>query len=115
MSTSYYRIQDAGRDVAALLDPAQQTSLSYSTDTERHGVSVCDSIEALATYLAQSGVEFTAQSVVVEVTGPLSDDTDEDANLGALLVLPTAILSVEPMTARLADLIDAAYGTLYAA
>lgn len=114
MTTSYYRIQDANLDPADLLDPANQTSLSYTTDTERAGVSVCDSIEALATYLAQAGVPFTTQHVVVTLTGTPSTDTPEDEHLGELLVHPTAILTVEPMTDRLADAIDAAYDRIYA-
>ena len=112
MTTSYYRIQSAGRDPQALLDPAQQTSVSYCDDTERHGVSVCDSIDELAAYLAQSGLPFDTDYVMVEVEGSWSEDTDEDAHLGARLVIPTAILSVEPITARLVAAIDVAYDTL---
>lgn len=106
--STYYRIQDADRDVADLLDPEQQYSISYVDDTERHGISVCDSLEDLADYLAHSGVPFDTTSVVVAVSGPLSEDEDEDADQGALLVIPERIVSVEPMTDRLADLIDAA-------
>lgn len=106
--TVYYRIQHADRDVALLLDPAHQTSTSYTTGTERAGVSVCPSLEELAEYLAQAGVPFDATCVVVAVRGDLSRDDDEDADLGALLVHPTKIVSVEPMTDRLADLISEA-------
>lgn len=112
--TLYYRIQDAHLDVTNLLDAEQQTSLSYTHDTGRSGVSVCDSLEALAGYLVQAGVPFTVESVVVAVRGNLSVEDDEDAHLGALLVHPTEIVSVEPMTDRLADLIDTAYDTIYA-
>lgn len=110
---TYYRIQDADRDVALLLDPAHQTSTSYCTDTTRAGVSVMPTLEDLAGYLCQAGIPFDATSVVVAVRGYRADDEDEDAHLGALLIHPTEIVSVEPMTDRLADLIDIAYAELY--
>lgn len=109
MSTSYYRIQSADRDVQDLLDPELQISISYVDDTERAGVSVCDSLEDLAQYLAASGLPFDTDYVVVEVEGTCSADEDEDAHLGARLVHPTAIVAVEPITARLLDLIDDSY------
>lgn len=109
MSTSYYRIQSADRDATTLLDPEQQWSMSYRPGGDvRHGVSVCESIEDLADYLAHSGVTFEWDWNLVEVTGPLSDERDEDHDLGARLILPDTIVSVEPMTDRLADLIIAA-------
>ena len=117
MSTRYYRIQTADRDVADLLDPEQQWSYSWCDEERepRHGVSVCDSIEALATYLAQCGIPYgDGEWVVVEVEGTFSRDEDEDAHLGALLVHPTAIVSVSPMGEGMFDLIGAAYDRLAA-
>jgi hypothetical protein len=105
---TYYRIQRAHLDPKLLLDPAHQTSLSYCTDTERRGVSVCDSLEALAGYLAATGIPFTADDVVVGLDGDWSTDVPEDEHLGELLIHPTRIISVEPMTDRLDALIDAA-------
>lgn len=113
MSTSYYRIQDADRDVTALLDPAQQLSYSWNNEERvRIGISVCDSIEALATYLAQTGIQWGEQSVIVEVEGTTARDEDEDAHLGALLVHPTRIVSVTPVTDTFFDMVGAAYDAL---
>ncbi|MGC0364828.1 hypothetical protein ABH922_002812 [Rhodococcus sp. 27YEA15] len=111
---SYYRVQAADFDTAALLDPELQVSESYSSDDVRTGISVCDSLEELATYLAGSGVPFDATSVVVELDGPDSDDEDEDAHLGARLIMPTSIISVTPITDTLLDLIDAAFDAMEA-
>lgn len=106
---SFYRIQSADRDVQDLLDPEMQTSISYTDDSERQGVSVCGSLEELAGYLAQVGIPFDDTFVVVELDGTWSDDEDEDAELGALLVHPAQIISVTPITEKLLDMIDAAY------
>ena len=112
--TTAFRIQSASRDVSELLDPAQQVSVSYTTDTERAGVSGRESLESLAAHLVRAGVPFDVHSAVVTMRGPLSQDTPEDADLGEILIYPTEIVSVEPMTDRLADLIDAAADALYA-
>lgn len=111
MSTSYYRIQDATRTVADLLDPEYQFSPSYCSEHIGTGVSACESIEDLATYLTQSGMPWDPSTfVLVEVAADLSDDTDEDHALGARLVIPTAIIAVTPIEdTDLLDLIDAAF------
>lgn len=93
---SFYRIQSYA--AADLLD-GPQTSLSYSTDTERSGKSVCCSIEELAAYVAQTGLDlgWEKRPVLVELDGYWSDEDDEDAHLGAYLVHPTAIISETPL------------------
>ena len=106
MTTTYFRIQDATRPVEQLLAPEYQTSLSYVDDSERAGVSVCGSIEDLAAYLAQSGMPWDPTFVLVEVEGYRSEDEDEDATLGALLVHPTAIVSVRPLDDGFFALLD---------
>jgi hypothetical protein len=116
-SSRYFRIQTADRDVSGLLDPAQQTSEAWNGQESliRHGVSVCDSLEDLADYLIAdgSGIPYgSGEWVVVELTGTLSTDTALDA--GETLIIPTAIISVEPMAAQLFPMIDAAYDALYA-
>lgn len=105
MTTSYYRIQPAHYDTAALLDPEMQWSYSYCNDDVRHGVSVCDSIEELAAYLAQTGIEWDPSWVIVEVAGTWSDETDQDAHLGARLVIPTEVLSVRPIDDAFLDMV----------
>ncbi|GIG27277.1 MULTISPECIES: hypothetical protein [Cellulomonas] len=111
MTASYYRIQEACRPVAQLLDAEYQTSLSYCTGTERSGVSACRSVEDLATYLAISGMPWDPETfVLVEVDADLADVEDEDHDLGARLVIPTKIIAVTPvMDTGLLDLIDAAF------
>lgn len=83
--------------------------MSYNDGSERHGVSVCDSVEELATYLAQTGIPFEDSWVLVEVAGPMSDEDDEDAHLGCSLILPTEIISVSPLTDDFFEMINAAY------
>lgn len=92
---SFYRIQDRDIDTADLLDPEMQFSESYSTGTVRTGKSVCRSIEDLAWYFAHAGVPLSPiDSVLVELEGDWADEDDEDADLGAYLVIPTRVVSV---------------------
>ena len=80
----------------------------------RVGVSVCDSIEELASYLAQVGIPFTDDCLLVELEGTWADDEDEDAHLGARLIIPTRIVSTELAGERLIDMIMAAYDQIAA-
>lgn len=103
---SFYRLQDADRDTAELLDPATQWSENWSGGGDpRRGVSVCWSEGTLADYFAKHwagqdiDAEFLSTIVLVEVDGPLSDEDDEDAADGAYLILPTRIVSVRPVPA----------------
>lgn len=102
---SYYRIQDY--DPHTLLEGAQ-TSLSYRTDTERSGKSVCASIEDLAAYMAQVGIPIDwNRALLVELEGTWSDEEDEDAHLGVYLMHPTRIVSVTPLDdTNFYDLVD---------
>jgi hypothetical protein len=115
--TTYYRVQSADRDVALLLDPAEQVSRAWHRDDlDQDGVSVCESPEALAHYLATAGrgIPFGAGSwVVVELTGEITFGTALDADDGEILIHPTSIVSVQPLDV-LDDLIAAAYDTVYA-
>lgn len=61
----------------------------------RRGVSVCADLDDLRAYFADRGANWRGD-VVVELEGELSDDDDWDAGAGALLVLPTRIVSVRP-------------------
>lgn len=111
--TSYFRIQTADRDPALLLDPANQVSSHWnnidSAEYTRAGVSVCESREDLAAYLAHSGIPYgDGEWVIVELTGEPSTDTPYDAEHGEALIHPTAIVSVTPMDDAFFDLIAAA-------
>lgn len=124
MTTSWYRIQSADRDVTELLDPAEQVSRAWAPggDAEddrraRHGVSVCDSLDSLASYLAGpgSGIGYgDGEWVIVELTGDQSDDEPLDAADGEYLVLPDSIVSVRPMDDDFFEMIGAAYDALCA-
>lgn len=114
---TYYRIQSADRDPQLLLDPAYQVSEAWNGNETltRRGVSVCDSLEALAQYLVTDGEGIpygVGEWVVVELEGTLSEDTPVDD--GEILIHPTRIVSVESIDDRLLPLIDAAYDALYA-
>lgn len=111
--TTYFRIQSADRDPALLLIAENQVSYHWNNiDSEEYtrvGVSVCESREALAAYLAKSGIPFgDGDWVIVEVAGDLSDDEPYDAADGELLVHPTEIVSVGEMDDDFYDLLDAA-------
>ncbi|MFI2667565.1 hypothetical protein [Micromonospora carbonacea] len=112
MTATYFRIQTADRNPSELLNPEHQTSGNWH-DIEslaRIGVSVCDSRESLAAYLAQSGIPYgSGEWVIVELRGDLSDDDPCDAEYGELLIHPTEIVSVSPMGDEFLDLIGAAY------
>ena len=99
----FYRIQQANRPADAILDPEQQFSYSYCTDTVRHGVSACRSYADLVEYFAQTGVPFDGDSILVTFDGDYSDDTDEDASLGAILTIPETIISTERADVRFLD------------
>lgn len=111
---SYYRVQQAAHPIEWLLDPEYQFSTSYVDDSVRTGVSVCESIEELAAYLAQVGIPFDDDCLLVELDGDLADDEDEDAHLGARLIIPTRIVSTELAGERLCPMILAAYDDLAA-
>lgn len=139
--TTYYRIQGAGRDPQALLDPANWVSRVWFDATvtcprcngsaeyfeaqevvtctvcggsgvrnlsqmPRRGVSACESIEDLAEYFDGHSGLVSAGSVVVELEGELADDDDFDAD--AVLVFPSAIVSVTPVTefSEFAEMVD---------
>lgn len=128
MST-YYRIQQATRDTADLLDPERQWSASWHGDAEkpcprcaddfdasdcddcdgtgmvedvRRGVSACDSLDDLYAYWQIAGGDLT-DTVIVEMAGFRSTDDGHDAELGEVLVHPDVILSVTPVTDEIID------------
>lgn len=107
----YYRIQS--QDRPNILDPQNQISYSWNDqgDDERAriGVSVCDSREELAEYIAQSGIPFEDSWEILEVEGQPSEDEDEDAHLGARLIIPERIVSRESLADGFAEEILDAY------
>lgn len=115
--TTYFRIQPADRP--NILDPENQTSTSWNDlgddDRIRRGVSVMWDRDDLAEYLAQSGIPFTSDWELLEVEGYPSEDEDEDAALGAELIIPTAIISREPLSDGFEDEILAAADRIFAA
>jgi len=60
----------------------------------RHGVSVFPTVEGLYHYMLGREADVD-QCQVVELEGGRSDDVDFDADEGALLVIPTAVLACE--------------------
>lgn len=110
--TSYFRVQPGDRDI---LD-GPQTSRAWHRDeteaqaTDRAGVSVCGSLNELATYLATTGAGIpygTPGWVLVELRGEISDDQPLDD--GELLVHPTGIVSSKPIPDEFFEMIGAAY------
>lgn len=116
----FFRIQDADRDWNDLLKPENwQSSMygggSWMIDPEtgeevediRNGISAMESIDELAEYLANSGVEFDPNnSVIVEFGGDYADDEDHDAAQGAVLTWPDKILKVQRTPDSFFELID---------
>lgn len=112
---SYFRVQHPNRP--DILNPENQTSESYNPGSEddiRTGISVCDSREELAEYLAQSGIPFEDDWELIECDGYHADDQDEDAHLGARLIHPTEIISRETIGDGFIEEIFAAYDELAA-
>ena len=110
-----YRIQQGNHPIALLLDPATQLSTSWSNDDDvRQGVSACMSIEDLAGYFAQSGVCLDDECLLVAMECEWADGEDADAHLGAELIIPTAIISAEPVPASFFDLVSDAYDRIAA-
>jgi hypothetical protein len=66
------------------------------TRTKRGGVSVFPTEEGLYCYLVEQEAELE-DTIVVEVVGELSSDRDLEADSGALLVHPSAIMSCRPV------------------
>ena len=127
MSETYYRIHSGDRDHAGICDKAQWESRQYGTerfieDTEtgelvediRYGVSACESIEDLASYVAQSGIE-VSDPVIVAFEADLADDEDHDADLGAVLTFPRRIIGVYDEGTPEWDAFDAGIEAAFAA
>lgn len=89
---SYYRIQDSRYGTDGLLS-GEHLSIPMNGDEAgvRHGVSCCDSIEALADYIAHSAIEIGTRPEIIEMDGPLAADQPLDD--GEFLIQPTTIIS----------------------
>ena len=92
-----YRIQQPEHSLDLLLDPETQYSTPWNgnEDLIRKGVSACASLDDLAAYFAQSGVSLSDDCLLVAMESHWAGDDDIDADLGAILVIPTAIVSAE--------------------
>ena len=110
MTETYYRAQTADRDPVDLIGTDNISFSWYGPQSyDREGVSVCASRDALAYYLANSALPIgIGEWVIVELEGDRIWDADPmDAELGELLVHPTAVVSVTPMDDEFFDLIGA--------
>ena len=72
----------------------------------RHGDSVCSDEEALINYLAHTGADFT-DTVLVELEGEYADEDGHDAELGEILIFPSRIVSVRPVTGEFIEAVAA--------
>lgn len=68
--------------------------------TRRRGIAVFPAREGLYRYLAEKDAS-VAGKLVTELTGELSEERDLDADTGALLLHPRAIVSARPLDAEL--------------
>jgi hypothetical protein len=98
---TFYRVQSADRDTAELLDPTGQFSRTWGAGRTNVGVSVCDTLEDLAEYLASHlgcGIPVQAATwVIVELSGnviPGSAPVDPEFES---LIIPTEIVRVRPV------------------
>lgn len=91
-----YRMQCETRSIEALLDPEQQYSFPMGNQDElvRHGVSCMATLPELAAYLAVMAIE-AGRPGLVRISGPESDDTPLDADMGEMLLLPQAAERIE--------------------
>jgi hypothetical protein len=117
MTQTGYRVQPGNRPTDTLLHAeAQISSAWHRDDLDRSGISVCESRQALAGYLATVGEGIPYGSggwVLVELEGTESDDTPLDAEHGEILLHPTRIVSVTSLDddTEMWDMIGAAYDT----
>lgn len=114
MSETYYRVQTADRAPADLLDPGYQYSHAWNGSHTREGVSVCDSVDDLALYLASAQGDAIGRAVrdgnwvIVELRADrIPGAAPVDPELESL-VRPTAILSVRPVDDGFLAMVDAA-------
>jgi hypothetical protein len=66
-------------------------------DSSREGISVFPELDGLYRYMIRRDADLDDGCMVVELVGPESEDEDFDADEGALLVHPTAIVGVYPV------------------
>lgn len=110
-----YRIQQPEHPTAWLLDPERQHSTNWADDEDvRDGVSACSTVEDLATYFAQVGIALSDDCLLVAMECDWADGEDMDAALGAILVIPSAIVSTEIAGDRFLDMVGDAYDRLAA-
>ena len=111
MTQTYFRIQSAAHDPLHLLDPGYQFSHPVNGSAVRRGVSVCDSIEDLALYLASpqgAGVLVRVArdaTVIVELEGDESGDAPLDPEMESLII-PTRIIGVTPVGEEFVTLVE---------
>lgn len=110
-----YRIQQPEHQIEWLLDPERQFSTNWGDESDiRPGVSACASIEDLAAYFAQAGIPLSDGCQLVAMECDWAEGDDADAALGAILVMPTGIISAEPIGDAFYELVGAAYDQLTA-
>lgn len=116
--TTYWRVDRPNR-IERLLDETKWNSRAWTGEfTKRHedcdgqgclgchaqgyvedvryGVSACKREDDLYEYMT-SHHAYMVGAVIVEIEGELSDDEDHDADDGAVLILPTRIVSTRPV------------------
>ena len=97
---TYFRIQNEPAEL--LLDGPQSSTYwsDYADDVITvPGKAVCASRQALAEYVSHSGHPYSSDWVLVELEGTLVAHDDDHAHLGVLIVQPTRIVNVEPLSA----------------
>jgi hypothetical protein len=97
MSDTYYRIDAPGFEITDYLKPEFQFSSTQDESDIRHGKSAFSNLDSLLRYWATTGLPCSIYHRLTIMEGHLSDDDDMDADLGAVLVIPTAIISCETL------------------
>jgi hypothetical protein len=111
----YRRCADCGGTGTCYPDPDTEMPCatcgqSGEVEDTRHGVSVCDSIDSLIKYFGERECDYSPEYidrlVLVEVAGDPSADDDHDEEYGATLIMPTVVVSVQPVPAALRAVIE---------
>lgn len=110
MTKTYFRVQSGDRQASDLLDPGYQFSHAWNgvAAHSREGVSVCDSVEELALYLAShlgNGIPVDETWNIVELEGDRIEGAAVVDPEFESLVRPTRIVSVQPCGAEFMALI----------
>lgn len=93
---SFFRVNPPEFTIEDMMQVENQISINHDDEDDiRRGLSACESREELASYLAQSGIEFRDDWTLVEFEGTYAEEDDVDADRGAVLAYAERVIATE--------------------